>query len=198
MLGQRLRRGAVGGAIEPAADISDGAPELHAEGFAAHHNFRGVVAAGGAALTLRDALLHDNLEHGLNAEDQAALELAGGELYANGQAGLWFGGRSLKLRGATVRDNAEFGLYVEGEPACIDLGTFSEASGNHLYGDGPGGNGDQLLDARPDLAGLGPIVFTVSATELSDTFPAPAVYVGPYLDASQFSILGQNQLIQIY
>jgi hypothetical protein len=80
----------------------------------------------------------------------------------------------------------------------VDFGTFGEPGDNDLRGNGPNGTGDQLLDVRPDRATLGDIVFTVSATKLNALAPVPDVYVGLYLNAPYFSILGQNNVIQFF
>lgn len=168
-------------------------------GFEAGGNAVGVLVEGEAALVASGLRARDNRADGLRATGRAAVELDRSEIFGNGRAGLFFGGARLRARGLLVRDNAESGAYVEGDPDLIDLGTFSEAGNNEFRGNGPNGNGDQLLDARPDYTdSLGEVVFTVSATTLNGRRPSPDVYVGLYLDAPYFSVLGRNNLVQFH
>ncbi len=184
---------------EEAGVIVTGGAELLAAGIEAFGNgVSGIAVAGAATASLDAARLYDNAQHGLATSGTATAHVTASELQSNGMGGLWHGGANLVMRGTTVQGNAEFGVYVDGTPELVDLGTFFEPGENDLHGNGPDGNGDQLLDARPDRDTLGPIVFTVSATDLQGERPAPDVYVGLYLDSPRFSILGKNNVIQFY
>lgn len=179
--------------------LLSGATVLHATGFASHHNRHGLNAAGSATVTLEESSLHDNQEHGLMIQGDATALVEGGEFYGNAQGGIWSEGKSLKLRGVTARDNGEFGVYVAGTPERIDLGSFFEPGENDLYGNGPNGNSGHLLDARPPRPTIeAPIIFTVSATHIGGVLPEPDIYVGLHLDDLGFSVLGVNNVIQIY
>jgi parallel beta-helix repeat protein len=192
--------------LEDGVRLGDGTPTLKAKDLAVHHNSNGILVAGGAKLTLENTTLYDNTERGLEANESADITLKGCEVYSNGAGGLLFGGASLQVRGTTIRDNPSFGAYIEGEPTKVDFGTFIEPGNNRLENnakvEGGGTGGDQLLDVRSDQVTLGDIVFTISATTFNGEKPEPDVYPGngiwPYLNAPYFSILGVNNVIQIY
>jgi hypothetical protein len=192
--------------IENGVTVGDGTPTLTTRNFEVHHNSNGILAADEATLTLENSKLYDNSQRGLEANESADITLKGCEVYSNGAGGLLFGGASLQVRGTTIRDNPSFGAYIEGEPTKVDFGTFIEPGNNRLENnakvEGGGTGGDQLLDVRSDQVTLGDIVFTISATTFNGEKPEPDVYPGngiwPYLNAPYFSILGVNNVIQIY
>lgn len=179
--------------------VGYGSTTLHAIGFESHHNTNGIAAAGQTSVVIENAKLHDNLENGLEVLEEATASIAGSDLYANGQAGIWQGGKSLKVRGSTLRDNSNFGAYIVGKPERIDFGTFIEPGNNELRGNGHVGAHDHLFDDRPARAAVeSPIIFTASATHIGGVLPEPDVYVGPRFDRHGFTIVHANNVIQFY
>ncbi|MFO7543920.1 MAG: DUF1565 domain-containing protein, partial [Trueperaceae bacterium] len=146
--------GASNGNAEDGVQVGEGTPTLTAVGFATSANLgNGVAATGFAEVALTDHRSSGNGMHGLEATD-AAVEIRSSRLDGNGtdgtgSAGIWSTGGSLLLRATQIDGNADFGIYVQGEPTRVDLGSFTETGNNDVFGNGPNGSGDQLLDVRP-------------------------------------------------
>lgn len=197
--------GASNGNDEDGVRIGEGSPTLTASGFETNANLgHGIAATGFAELTLTGHRSSGNGGHGLSAAD-ATLDIQGSRFDANGaegsgSAGIWLTGGSLRLRATQIDGNADFGIYVEGEPTRVDLGSFTEVGDNDVFGNGPNGAGDQLIDARPALLQPGdPSVFTLRDTRLQQMLPTPDIYVGPRFDTyPMFSILNDNNVINVY
>lgn len=197
--------GAANGNEEDGVWIGDGSPTLTASNFETNGNLgHGIAASGFAQLALDGHRSSGNGGHGLTATD-ATVAVKGSRFDTNGaegsgSAGIWLSGGSLRLRTTQVDGNADFGIYVDGEPTRVDLGSFTEVGDNDLFGNGPNGAGDQLIDARPARVQLGdPTVFTLRDTRLQQMLPTPDVYVGPEFGMyPMFTILNDNNVINVY
>jgi hypothetical protein len=199
--------GAANGNAEDGVWIGDGSDSssLTASNFETNGNLgHGIAASGFAELVLDGHRSSGNGGHGLTATD-ATLQVQGSRFDGNGVeggggAGIWLHGGSIVLRTTQIDGNTDFGIYVEGEPTRVDLGSFTEVGDNDVFGNGPNGAGDQIIDARPELLQPGdPSVFTLRDTRLQQMLPTPDIYVGPRFDTyPMFSILYQNNVINVY
>lgn len=184
---------------EDGVRLGDGAPLLALSDFRASGNVNGVALHSNSSAFLSDTVLRDNQLHGLTLDDDAAAVVTDSDVSANGQGGIWMSAAQLKLRGTTVKGNGDHGVYVDGAPLSVDLGTFSDPGENDLDGNGPNGISGHLMDVRPDRPGIEtPVIFTVSRTLIGGQYPTPDVYVGLHIDPLGFSVLGTNNVIQIY